>query len=151
MIPVKDLLDAGNIEPLVAHLREIAVAHSDAPAGLAQEILKEAEYFATNASWMRYPEFREKGFFVGSGVVEAGCKSVIGSRLKRSGMFWTVRGPTLSSPCAAVASTGGSRITGSRVGLPDQSILLTSKSHTRPAPPFVLGARRKMPAVQRSK
>ena len=29
---------------------------------------------------------------VGSGVIEAGCKTVIGSRLKRSGMFWTVKG-----------------------------------------------------------
>ena len=71
---------------------EIAAANADAPASLSQEVLKEAEYFATNASRMRYPEFRKKGFFVGSGVVEAGCKSVIGSRLKRSGMFWTVRG-----------------------------------------------------------
>ncbi len=88
--PLKDLLDDGDIEALVTHLREIAAAHAD--AGLAQEILKEAEYFATNADRMRYPEFREKGLFVGSGVVEAGCKSVIGSRLKRSGMFWTVRG-----------------------------------------------------------
>ena len=88
---MKDLLDDGNIETLVTHLREIAVAHADT-AGLAQEVPKEAEYFATNASRMRYPEFREKGFFVGSGVVEAGCKSVIGSRLKRSGMFWTVCG-----------------------------------------------------------
>ena len=91
MIPMKDLLDDGNIEPLVTHLREIATAHADA-AALAQEVLKEAEYFATNADRMRYPEFRKKGLFVGSGVVEAGCKSVIGSRLKRSGMFWTVRG-----------------------------------------------------------
>jgi hypothetical protein len=91
MTPMKDLLDDGNIEPLVAHLREIAAAHADA-ADLTQEVLKEAEYFATNAERMRYPEFREKGLFVGSGVVEAGCKSVIGSRLKRSGMFWTVRG-----------------------------------------------------------
>lgn len=41
---------------------------------------------------MRYPAFRARGFFVGSGVVEAGCKQVIGSRLKRSGMFWTLRG-----------------------------------------------------------
>jgi hypothetical protein len=57
-----------------------------------KSVLKEAEYFATNADRMRYPQFREKGLFVGSGVVEAGCKSVIGSRLKRSGMFWTVRG-----------------------------------------------------------
>src|SRR5712691_5191245 len=91
MIPRKDLLDAGDIEPLVTHLREIAAAHAEATA-LAQEVLKEAEYFATNADRMRYPEFRQKGLFVGSGVVEAGCKSVIGSRLKRSGMFWTVRG-----------------------------------------------------------
>jgi len=92
MIPLRDLLDDGKIEPLVTHLREIATAHADAPTGLAQEVLKEAEYFATNARRIRYPEFRQKGLFVGSGVVEAGCKSVIGSRLKRSGMFWTVRG-----------------------------------------------------------
>jgi hypothetical protein len=92
MIPMKDLLDDGNIETLVTRLHEIAAANADAPASLSQEVLKEAEYFATNASRMRYPEFRKKGFFVGSGVVEAGCKSVIGSRLKRSGMFWTVRG-----------------------------------------------------------
>jgi hypothetical protein len=41
---------------------------------------------------MQYPEFRGKGFFVGSGVIEAGCKSIVGVRLKQSGMFWTVRG-----------------------------------------------------------
>lgn len=92
MVPMKDLLDSGDIESLEARLREIAAAQADAHPDLAKEILKEAEYFATNASRMRYPEFRSKGLFVGSGVVEAGCKSVIGSRLKRSGMFWTVRG-----------------------------------------------------------
>jgi hypothetical protein len=91
MIPMKDLLDDGHIESLVTHLREIATAHADT-AALSQEVLKEAEYFATNAERMRYPEFRKNGLFVGSGVVEAGCKSVIGSRMKRSGMFWTVRG-----------------------------------------------------------
>jgi hypothetical protein len=41
---------------------------------------------------MRYPQFRRQHLFVGSGVIEAGCKTVIGSRLKQSGMFWTVRG-----------------------------------------------------------
>ncbi len=41
---------------------------------------------------MRYPWFGEQGLFVGSGVVEAGCKTVIGLRLKRSAMFWTVHG-----------------------------------------------------------
>ena len=41
---------------------------------------------------MRYPEFCKLGLFVGSGVVEAGRKTVIASRLKCSGMFWTVDG-----------------------------------------------------------
>ena len=45
-----------------------------------------------NAERMRYPKFRRQHLFVGSGVIEAGCKTVIGSRLKQSGMFWTVRG-----------------------------------------------------------
>ena len=40
---------------------------------------------------MRYAEFRRQGLFVGTGVIEAGCKTLIGGRLKRSGMFWTVR------------------------------------------------------------
>jgi hypothetical protein len=41
---------------------------------------------------MRYPEFRRQHLFVGSGVIEAGCKTVIACRLKQSGMFWTVSG-----------------------------------------------------------
>src|ERR1700686_3768169 len=60
MIPMKDLLDDGNIEPLVARLREIAAEYANAHPNLTEEILKEAEYFATNASRMRYPAFRQK-------------------------------------------------------------------------------------------
>ena len=41
---------------------------------------------------MRYHWFRSRGLFVGSGVVEAGCKAVIGQRLKQSGMHWTING-----------------------------------------------------------
>jgi hypothetical protein len=83
-----DRLDRGKIEALVKILR-------DAPPGtdeLAKTIANEAEYFERNAERMRYPAFRAQGLFVGSGVVEAGCKVVIGARLKCSGMFWTVRG-----------------------------------------------------------
>ena len=47
--------------------------------------------FLPNADKMRYPDFRAQGLFIGSGVIEAGCKTVIGSRLKQSGMFWTVQ------------------------------------------------------------
>ncbi len=83
----KDKLDDGKIEALIRLLRAAADAHPD----LAEEIGAEINYFETNKERMRYPEFREQGLFVGSGVIEAGCKTVLG-RLKRSGMFWTVRG-----------------------------------------------------------
>src|ERR1035438_6625147 len=92
MAPMKDLLDHGWTDLLVEWLREIAAEHADANPGLTKEILTEAEYFETNTHRMQYPEFREQGFFVGSGVIEAGCKSIAGARLKRSGMFWTVPG-----------------------------------------------------------
>ncbi len=49
-------------------------------------------YFENNAPRMRYRWFRQCGLFVGSGVVESGCKSVIGQRLKLSGMHWTTAG-----------------------------------------------------------
>jgi hypothetical protein len=84
----KRLLDRGKIEKLVGALRSL---HSTNPE-VAEKIRIEADYFARNAQRMRYPKFRRQHLFVGSGVIEAGCKTVIGSRLKRSGMFWTVRG-----------------------------------------------------------
>lgn len=84
----KRLLDKGKIAKLVEALRSLASEH---PA-LAEEIRTEADYFESNAPRMRYPAFRKQHLFVGSGVIEAGCKTVIGSRLKRSGMFWTLRG-----------------------------------------------------------
>ena len=81
-------LDGGRIEKLVRFLR-----NTDASTpSIAETIRIEAAYFERNADRMRYPEFRRQHLFVGSGVVEAGCKTVIGSRLKQSGMFWTVRG-----------------------------------------------------------
>ena len=53
---------------------------------------KDVGYFEKNKERMRYDQFRSQGLFIGSGVVEAGCKSVIGKRLKQSGMHWSVRG-----------------------------------------------------------
>ena len=41
---------------------------------------------------MQYGTFRAAGYFIGSGVVEAGCKTVIGGRCKQSGMFWSKSG-----------------------------------------------------------
>lgn len=84
----QDLLDEGKIEDLVSSLRSIETSNVE----LAEKIRTEAEYFEKNAERMRYPEFRRQHLFVGTGVIEAGCKTVIGSRCKQSGMFWTVRG-----------------------------------------------------------
>lgn len=83
-----DRLQQGKIEALVKILRDSPSATDE----LGKTIDNEAEYFERNAERMRYPAFRAQGLFVGSGVVEAGCKVVIGARLKCSGMFWTVRG-----------------------------------------------------------
>ena len=84
----KRLLDKGKIAKLVAALRSLQSRNLE----VAEKMRVEADYFATNTERMRYPKFRKQHLFVGSGVIEAGCKTVIGSRLKQSGMFWTVRG-----------------------------------------------------------
>lgn len=83
-----DWLENGKIEKLVAALRKLANTNPE----MGKPIGTEADYFDSNRDRMRYPEFKKKNLFVGSGVIEAGCKTVIGSRLKQSGMFWTVRG-----------------------------------------------------------
>ena len=80
-------LDHGKIEALVQALRKFPPPAKD----LAHLLANEAGYVERNSERMRYPTFRDQGLFVGSGVVEAGCNSVIGARLKRASMFWTVR------------------------------------------------------------
>ena len=84
----KRWLDQGKIEKLVASLRTIVSTNAE----VLEKLRTEADYFETHTERMRYPQFRKQHLFVGSGVIEAGCKSVIGSRLKQSGMFWTVDG-----------------------------------------------------------
>jgi hypothetical protein len=84
----KRLLDKGKIEKLVHALRSTVSTNPE----VVDKLRIEADYFEKNIERMRYPKFRRQHLFVGSGVIEAGCKTVIGSRLKQSGMFWTVRG-----------------------------------------------------------
>ena len=79
-----DELDDGQLDALCDALR----VH----AGANDEARKCLDYVTRNASRMRYPEFRAQGLCVSSGVVEAGCKVAIGTRLKRAGMHWTLAG-----------------------------------------------------------
>jgi hypothetical protein len=82
------LLDQGLIAILAMNMRGQAVHRPE----VVPAVEKIVNYFETNASRMKYAEFRSQGLFVGSGVMEAGCKTIVGQRLKRSGMRWTLRG-----------------------------------------------------------
>lgn len=81
-------LDEGNVEKIIRQAQRILPTETTT----LQKVAVEIGYLQENKSRMRYAEFRKQGLFVGSGVIEAGCKSIIGSRLKQSGMEWTVRG-----------------------------------------------------------
>jgi hypothetical protein len=85
----RDELDDGDVDVIIAEINTLPAASDP---NRQDELRKEAEYFETNKLRMCYKYFRARGFFVGSGVVEAGCKTVIGHRLKQSGMRWTVAG-----------------------------------------------------------
>ena len=81
-------LDEGKVEQVIE-----AIKHLSPSTEQEKEVLKrEIGYFEKNKDRMRYNDFRRQGLFVGSGVVEAGCRTVIGQRLKQSGMHWTVKG-----------------------------------------------------------
>ena len=80
-------LDYGYIDGIEAAVRKYPLE-----GARKDEADKELGYFLANAPRMRYHWFRSRGLFVGSGVVEAGCKTVIGQRLKQSGMHWRIPG-----------------------------------------------------------
>ena len=81
-------LDRGGIDLVVKAMEKSNMANeSDTEA-----VLREIDCFKKNESRMQYADFKKRRLFVGSGVTEAGCRSVIGQRLKQSGMRWSVRG-----------------------------------------------------------
>ena len=82
-----DNLWHGDVEAVLAAFRE----HQD-DAEHADKARKAVAYFTTHRHRMRYPEFRAQGYHIGSGVIESGCKRVIGARLKQAGMTWTTQG-----------------------------------------------------------
>jgi len=80
----KEELDTGKFRALLTAIRR-QIPRSD-------EARRCLHYFQTNRDRMRYPEFHAQGLCTSTGVVEAGCKVAIGTRLKRAGMHWTVPG-----------------------------------------------------------
>lgn len=79
----RDELDDGRLGPLLRALQR---------HGHRDEARRCIDYLRRNRHRMRYPAFRAAGLCVASGVVEAGCKHVVGTRFKRPGMHWSVPG-----------------------------------------------------------
>jgi hypothetical protein len=95
----QELLKADGVAEVIAAARRRL---RDLGADPGEELDKQIAYFEHHQSRMRYGTYREQGLFYGSGVIEAGCKAVIGQRLKESGMFWTESGASqvLALRCA---------------------------------------------------
>lgn len=83
-----EYLEQGDVERIVDEAR--ALLPKDPKAG--KDARTQIGYFEKNKAHMRYAAFREQGLFIGSGVIEAGCRTVIGQRLKQSGMEWSFPG-----------------------------------------------------------
>ena len=83
-----DWLDGGRIDALAAEAKQ----HLPSRGKRRKEAKREINFFMKNEKRMQYAEFRRQGLFVGSGVIEAGCRTAVGTRCKQSGMFWSVRG-----------------------------------------------------------
>jgi hypothetical protein len=77
-------LDGGKLQAIITALRP----HIDS----SDEAAKCATYIIRNRRRMRYPKFHAQGLCASTGVLEAGCKVAIGTRLKRAGMHWSVSG-----------------------------------------------------------
>jgi len=95
-------LKADKVDRFINVVSELAELDKDKK----EDILKALKYFRKNRDRMLYASFRKKGYFVGSGVVEAGCKTVVGKRAKQSGMFWHVDGAqnVLATRCAVLGN-----------------------------------------------
>jgi hypothetical protein len=84
----KKPLAGGHIETVIARIK-LLPARTPAARTAVREAMG---YYRHNANRMRYRRFRRQGLFIGSGVVEAGCKHIVGQRLKGSGMRWSIEG-----------------------------------------------------------
>ena len=88
----REELDEGRVNEVIAALRSHAAT--------CKEARKNAEYFSHNRERMNYPKFRAMGLCVATGVVEGGCKNIVGARLEQGGMRWTVAGALVQSMVA---------------------------------------------------
>lgn len=97
----KQLLYLGGVDRIILQARKEALK-----SGNIAEVEAELGYFVNNVERMQYGSFRDQGLFIGSGVIEAGCSSLVGKRCKQSGMFWSTSGAenVLAFRCIAASN-----------------------------------------------
>jgi len=79
-----ELLRSGKIMEMIELIETLPCKKS------AEKQLDSAlKYFRSNMMRMNYGVFAATGIFVGTGVIEAGCKVIVGDRMKNAGMHWT--------------------------------------------------------------
>ena len=88
----KEQMEGDEVQAVIGAMKKRAEQLGEVSADTLQAIQEKIGYLENNAEKMLYGTFREQGLFYGSGVVEAGCRAVIGKRLKQSGMFWSKSG-----------------------------------------------------------
>jgi len=96
----KRSIKAGGIKSVVKKIEAMA-GDARRPA-----VEKKLQYYRDNFDRMEYRKYSENGWFVGSGVVESGCKCVVRQRLDNSGMHWSVDGAESLLPIRAFYKSG---------------------------------------------
>jgi hypothetical protein len=96
------LLDEGKVEKILQQASQKLPLNSEA----CEKAESEIAFLDKHKEMMRYADFRKRGYFVGSGVMEAGCKTVIGLRMKQSGMEWSLRGANAIISLRCVMKSG---------------------------------------------
>jgi hypothetical protein len=92
-------------EALLAHLQALELPPGTS-AEVHEELRKLIGYFENNRHRTDYATYRQKGWDIGSGPTEAGCK-IIGERLKGSGMRWVEDGAATVAVLRALYVSGG--------------------------------------------
>ncbi len=111
---------------LVAECRSQLAGHPEWSKTKREAMELQLNYLESHSTRTHYGEYQAKGWFIGSGVFEAGCKTVVGRRLKQSGMFWGEVGAEIFSACAALSWAPTSMRRGKSAG--------TSLQGSRPRP-----------------
>lgn len=88
----KEQMERDQVQAVIDGMKQRVSQLGEATAETLEKIQEKIGYLENNRDKMKYGTFRAQGLFYGSGVVEAGCKAVIGKRLKQSGMFWSRSG-----------------------------------------------------------